>query len=314
MKNQRVLKKRPKKVIIKENTTVSCPECNSTEFDYDSSRGEISCRRCGLIIDENMIDNGPEWRAFNHEQKNSRTRVGAPLSQAIHDHGLCTDIDFKNNNIPQKNIATFYRLRKWNKKIRISGSRERNLASSLSQLDRKCSNLALPRSVRENASLIYRKALENKLIRGRTIEGVIAAVIYIACRLNRIPRTLAEISLESDASQKEIGRTYRFLARELKIKLTPTSPADYIPRFATKLEASNDLEIKAIRIVEKSRNEGLTNGKGPSGIAAAALYIASLLVNERKCQKDVAKVAGVTEVTLRNRYKELSENLNLAVI
>ena len=314
MKNQRVLKKRPKKVIIKENTTVSCPECNSTEFNHDSSRGEISCKYCGTVIEENMIDNGPEWRAFNHEQKNSRTRVGAPLSHAIHDHGLCTDIDFKNNNIPQKNIATFYRLRKWNKKIRISGSRERNLASSLSQLDRKCSNLALPRTVRENASVMYRKALENKLIRGRTIEGVIAAVIYIACRLNRIPRTLAEVSVESEASSKEIGRTYRFLARELKIRLHPTSPADYIPRFATKLDASNDLEIKAIRIVEKSRNEGLTNGKGPSGIAAAALYIASLLVNERKSQKNVAEVAGVTEVTLRNRYKELSENLNLALI
>lgn len=314
MKNQRVLKKRPKKVIIEENTTVSCPECSSTDFDHDSSRGEISCKHCGTVIDENMIDNGPEWRAFNHEQKNSRTRVGAPLSQAIHDHGLCTDIDFKNNCIPQKNIATFYRLRKWNKKIRISGSRERNLASSLSQLDRKCSNLALPRTVRENASVMYRKALENKLIRGRTIEGVIAAVIYIACRLNRIPRTLAEVSVESEASSKEIGRTYRFLARELKIRLHPTSPADYIPRFATKLDASNDLEIKAIRIVEKSRNEGLTNGKGPSGIAAAALYIASLLVNERKSQKNVAEVAGVTEVTLRNRYKELSENLNLALI
>ena len=127
-------------------------------------------------------------------------------------------------------------------------------------------------------------------------------------------RSQDEIAEESSASRKDIGRIHRSLSRELKIKLTPTSAADYIPRFATELELSNESQVKAIKIAEESKSEGLTNGKGPSGIAAAALYIASLMVNERKSQKDIAEVAGVTEVTLRNRYKEMSENLNLAVI
>lgn len=314
MKNKRSLKKRPEKEDINQTPRNICPECNSTDLDYNHSRAEVTCKHCGLVIDENIIDFGPEWRAFNHEQRDSRTRTGAPLKNGIHDFGLGTDIDWKNNKISPKNVAGYYRMRKWNKKLRISGSRQRNLAFALSQIDRKCSNLGLPRNVRENASLIYRRALENRLIMGRTVEGVVSASIYIACRECSIPRTLDEIAEESRASRKDIGRIHRSLARELKIKLTPTSAADYIPRFATELELSNESQVKAIKIAEESKNEGLTNGKGPSGIAAAALYIASLMVNERKSQRDIAEVAGVTEVTLRNRYKEMSENLNLAVI
>lgn len=312
MKNQRVLKKRPKKHI--EQASNVCHECKSTDFDYDHSRGELICKNCGLVIKDFIIDNGPEWRAFDHEQQLSRTRVGAPLSPRIHDYGLATDIDWKNDNISSENISKYYRMRKWNKKIRISGSRERNLALTLTQIDRRCSNLVLPKVVRESASQIYRNALNKKLIRGRTIEGVISAAIYIACRQCKIPRTFSEIACESSSSKKEIARTYRFLARELNIKLTPISPIDYIPRFASELKLSEQSQVKAIKIVEKSKNEGLNNGKGPSGIAAAALYISSLMENDRKSQRDIAEVAGITEVTLRNRYKELSENLNLAVI
>lgn len=314
MKNQRNLKKRPKKEDINQIPENICPECNSKDFDYNSSRAEVICKHCGLIIAENIIDYGPEWRAFDNEQQASRTRVGAPLTNTIHDNGLSTTIDWKNDKISPKNIASFHRMRKWNRRIRISNSRERNLAFALSQLDRKCSNLSLPRNVRESASLVYRKALENNLIRGRSIECVISSAIYIACRQCNVPRTLTEIAEESSASKKEIGRAYRALIRGLNIKLTPTSPVDYIPRFATELELSEKSQVKAIKIVEESKNEGLINGKGPSGIAAAALYIASLMVNERKSQKNIAKIAGITEVTLRNRYQELSENLNLAVL
>ena len=312
MKNQRVLKKRPKKEI--KQSPNACPECKSTNFDFDQSRGEVTCKNCGLVIEDFIIDDGPEWRAFDHEQQISRTRVGAPLSLRIHDYGLPTDIDWKNDNISSKNLSKYYRMRKWNKKIRVSGSKERNLAFALTQIDRKCSNLALHKVVRESAAQIYRNALNKKLIRGRTVEGVISAAIYIACRQCKIPRTLSEIACESSSNKKEIARTYRFLARELKIKLTPTSPKDYIPRFATELRISEQSQVKAIKIIEQSSSAGLHSGKGPNGIAAAALYISSLMANDRKSQKDIAEVAGITEVTLRNRYKELSENLNLAVI
>ena len=313
MKNQKTLRKRPKKENIEREIQNSCPDCNSTDFDYNPSRGEVICKHCGLVIDENIIDLGPEWRAFDHEQRDRRTRVGAPTTNTIHDYGLPTTIDWKNNNIASKNLPQWYRMRKWQKKIRVSGSRERNLAFALSELDRKCSNLGLSRSIRESASLVYRKALDNNLIRGRTIQGVVAASIYISCRMCHLPRTLGEVADALNVTKKELGRVHRFLVRKLNIKLSPISPKDYIPRFASELNLSEKSQVKAIEIINLSQEKGLIVGKGPNGVAAASLYISSQLLGERKSQRDVAEVAGVTEVTVRNRYKELSENLNLGL-
>jgi transcription initiation factor TFIIB len=291
-----------------------CPECGAT-LTTDYERAEVYCPRCCIVVDENLIDNGPEWRAFDHEQRDKRTRVGAPTTNTIHDKGLSTIIDWKNidihgRKIPQRNQAQLHRIRKWQRKIRISGSRERNLAFALSEIDRKSSRLSLPRSVREDASVVYKQAVDHKLIRGRSIDVVVASSIYIACRRCKLPRTLDEIVEVSKVTKKEVGRTYRFLSRELSIKLLPTSPADYVPRFASNVGFSNEVQSKAIGIIEKSIKMGLTSGRGPAGVAAAALYIASVLLGERKTQSEIAKVAGVTEVTIRNRYKELSEQLD----
>lgn len=292
-----------------------CPECGS-QLTTDSGRAEISCKGCGLVIDENLMDMGPEWRAFDHEQRDKRTRTGAPMTNSIHDKGLATVIDWRNKdgrgrNIPIKNITQLYRLRKWQRRIRVSGSSERNLAFALSEIDRYSSNLSLPRTVREDSSSIYRDATQHGLIRGRSIESVVSASIYAACRRCEVPRTLDEVaSASTKVTKKDVGRTYRFLSRELNIKLAPTSPADYVPRFASKIGLSNEVQSKAIAIINKSSELGLTSGKGPTGVAAAALYIASVLLGERKTQKDIAEVAGVTEVTIRNRYKELSEKLD----
>ncbi|MBQ2654970.1 MAG: transcription initiation factor IIB [Methanobrevibacter sp.] len=290
-----------------------CPSCNSTERVVDSQRAEVSCARCGLVLDENLIDNGPEWRAFDHEQRDKRTRVGAPSTYAISDKGLTTVIDWKNKDIngrsiPETKRAQLYRLRKLNKRMRVSRTGERNLALALSELDRFSSRLGLPRSVREDAAFIYRKASKNNLIRGRSIEGMVATSIYMSCRRCNIPRTLEEVSEISNVSKKQLGRNYRFLSRQLNIKLKPTSPSDYVPRFATKLDLSGEVQSKAIDIIAKSKQSGLNVGKGPTGVAAAALYIASILLGERITQKVVADVAGVTEVTVRNRYKELAEH------
>ena len=292
--------------------------CNSTEREVDDRKAEVICARCGLVLDENMIDPGQEWRAFDSDQRDKRARTGAPATFAIADKGLATNIDFRNKDargkvIPEANRAQIYRLRKWNRRMRVSNASERNLAFALSELDRVSSRLGIPRSVREDAAKIYRSAARKKLIRGRSIEGMVAAALYTACRRNNIPRSLDEMEVASNVSKKQIGRNYRFLAKKLNIKLKPTSPSDFIPRFATQLSLSGEVESKAISIIKKAKDNGLINGKGPIGIAATALYISSILLGERKSQRDIAEIAGVTEVTIRNRYRELANNLGIAL-
>jgi transcription initiation factor TFIIB len=236
----------------------------------------------------------------------------------IHDKGLSTMIDWRDRDSHGKDLtpkrrAQIYRLRKWQRRIRVSDATERNLAFALSEIDRMSSHLALPRNVREAAAVIYRKAVEERLIRGRSIEGVAAAALYAACRECKVPRTLDEIAEVSRVSKKEIGRSYRFIARELLIHLRPTSPNDYIPRFGSELGLSGEAQSKAIELLKEATEKGLTSGRGPTGVAAAAIYIASVLTGERRTQRDVADVARVTEVTVRNRYKELCEKLGLDV-
>ena len=304
--------------ILSESEITPCPDCNSTERVVDSQRAEVTCARCGLVLDESIMDRGPEWRAFDHEQRDNRARTGAPATYAVSDKGLTTDIDWKNvdakgHRISDRNKAQWYRLRRWQKRNRISRTGERNLAIALGELHRISSNLGLQKPVREDASLIYRNAAKRNLVRGRSIEGVVATSVYIACRRFNIPRTLNEVSEASQVSKKQIAKNHRFLSRELNIKLKPTSPADYIPRFASKLGLSSEAESKAIEIVNNAMEDGLNSGKGPSGLAAAALYIASVLMGERKTQKSVADISGVTEVTIRNRYKELTEQLEMGV-
>jgi transcription initiation factor TFIIB len=207
--------KNPRKVEEAEEVT-RCPECNSTHLRFDYERGELVCDECGLVIDDQMIDQGPEWRAFDMEQGEKRARTGAPMTYTIHDKGLSTTIGWKNKDsygksIPTRSRAQLYRLRKWQRRIRVSNAAERNLAFALSELDRMASGMGLPRNVREAAAMIYRKAVNKNLIRGRSIEGVVAASLYAACRQCNVPRTLDEIAGSSRVGRKEIGRTYRFM-------------------------------------------------------------------------------------------------------
>ena len=296
----------------------TCPECGSTKLVRDYERAELVCAGCGFVITEKIMDMGPEWRAFDQEQRERRGRVGAPMTFTIHDKGLSTMIDWRDRDSHGKDLtpkrrAQIYRLRKWQRRIRVSDATERNLAFALSEVDRMSSHLGLPRNVREAAAVIYRRAVEERLIRGRSIEGVAAAALYAACRECKVPRTLDEIADVSRVSKKEIGRSYRFISRELLIHLRPTSPVDYIPRFGSELGLSGEVQSKAIELLKEATKKGLTSGRGPTGVAAAAIYIASVFCGERRTQRDVADVARVTEVTVRNRYKELCEKLGLDV-
>jgi transcription initiation factor TFIIB len=308
-----------KKEKQKIEETINCPECSSNHLTKDYSRAELVCEDCGLVIDAEIIDQGPEWRAFDSDQREKKSRTGSPMTYTLHDKGLSTIIDWKNRDsygksIPTRNRAQLYRLRKWQRRVRISDAVEKNLATALSGLDRIASTSNLPRTVRETAAMIYRKAALKKLVRGRSIEGVTAASLYAACRQCNVPRTLDEISSTSHISRKEIGRTYRYISRELKLKLLPTSPQDYISRFCSVLELSTDVKAKTLDILTEAAKQELTSGRGPTGIAAASLYIASVLCGERRTQREVADVAGVTEVTIRNRYKEIADKLEIDIL
>ena len=217
-----------------------CSECKSEHIVRDYKRGEITCSNCGLVVDDQVIDQGPEWRAFDSEQNERRARGGAPMTVMVHDKGLSTDIgwggrDIYGNNVPTKNRSQVYRMRKWQNRTRASNSADRNLAQALNELNRLASKIGLHRQVREEAAMLYRRAVQDNLVRGRSVEGVAAAALYGACRRCEVPRTLTEITEASRASKKEVGRTYRYISRELKLNLQPASPSVYIVRFCREL-------------------------------------------------------------------------------
>lgn len=288
-----------------------CPECGGTNLLIQKDRGEATCRDCGLVIEEKMIDLGQEWREFDKDQASKRRRTGSPMTFTKFDRGLGTDIGQKGEiyQLSTKGKNKFFRLRKW--QHRISTAIERNLKLALAELKRVSSYLKLPKSVEEEAARIYTMAVQRGLVRGRSMESVVAGSLYASCRRHEVPRTLDELSEASGIDKKEVGRTYRFITRELGIRILPSNPVDYLPRFVSALRLSAETQSKAVDILNKARDAELTSGRGPTGIAAASLYVAALMNNEKRTQREVADVAGVTEVTIRNRYKELLKELNL---
>ena len=288
-----------------------CPECSGINLFWNKEKGEVICKDCGLVVEDKMVDFGQEWREFDSEGGDKRRRAGAPITYTQYDQGLGTEVGGKADlsRLNSKSRSTFVRLRKW--QYRISTAIERNLKLALSELKRVASYLKLPKSVEEESARIYTLAVQRGLVRGRSMESVVAGALYAACRRHEVPRTLDELSEASDIEKKEIGRTYRFVTRELGISILPSNPADYIPRFASALKISPEAQSKSIEILERAQKEELTSGRGPTGIAAAALYVSALYHGEKRTQREVADVAGVTEVTIRNRYKELLEELKL---
>ena len=288
-----------------------CPECHSVNLTINQEKGEVICRDCGLVIEDRLVDFGQEWREFDHDQASKRRRTGAPMTYTKYDRGLGTDVGQKGDiyRLGMKGKNKFFRLRKW--QYRISTAIERNLKLALAELKRVASFLKLPKSVEEESARIYTLAVQRGLVRGRSMESVVAGALYAACRRHEVPRTLDELEEASGIDKKEIGRTYRFVTRELGIRILPSNPVDYIPRFASALKLSAETQSRAVELLEMAQQSELTSGRGPTGIAAASLYVAALINNEKRTQREVADIAGVTEVTIRNRYKELLDELDL---
>ena len=286
-----------------------CPECDAEQLAHSADQNELVCQNCGLILEESHLDHGPEWRAFNQTQKDAKSRVGAPLTQRMHDKGLTTAIDWKDKDAHGRTISNrkqkqFNRLRTWQQRIRTKDASERNLQFALSEIDRMASALSIPDPIREIACVIYRRALSEDLLRGRSIEGVATSCLYAACRQAGIPRSLDEMLRVARIGEKELGRTYRYIAQELTLEIEPSNPKEFIPRFCSKLGTSSAIENKACEILDLTLEQGLHSGKSPVGFAAAAIYTASLFCDETYTQAEVAEVAQVTEVTIRNRYQE----------
>ena len=297
---------------------LKCPNCGSARLLRDTEQGEIVCTVCGLVIDMDLMDRGPEWRAFDDDQRTDRVRVGAPITYTIHDKGLMTTIDWRDKSISGKNItperrAQIQRMRKWHKRIRIYDAQERNLAHALSEMTRIADKLSIPKNVIETAAVIYRRAIAQGLIRGRSIQSMAAATLYIACRLCGLVRTLDEVEKASGISKKEIGRSFRFLVNEMGLFVPPLTPKSYVARLLSRLRMRSEAEDIAYKTLEYASQLRLTSGRGPMGIAAAAVYVASVLTGERKTQREIAELARVTEVTIRNRYKSIVKNIMFEV-
>ncbi len=266
-----------------------------------------------------MMDKGPEWRAYTHEEEKSRRRVGGATSYSVHDKGLSTvirpfDRDALGRKLPLPTRLKMWRLRKWQIRSRVQSNSERNLAQAMAELDRLSDKLNIHGSIKENAAVIYRKALEKGLVRGRTISGIVAASLYAACRTSKTPRRLREIAEASLRNQKDVARGYRLLLRELNIQMPIADPLTYVSKIAESVGLSGEVQGLAIKILRDARKARVSTGKDPTGLAAAALYIACLQSNEKKTQKDIAEAAGVTEVTVRNRYKTLKRQLGLELL
>ena len=287
--------------------TQHCPECDSTALKTD--QGERICTECGLVLDDLQLDHGPEWRAFTKAERDQKARVGAPTTQTIHDKGLTTQIDWKNQDASGRSLSSqkrsqLYRLRKWQERIRTQDAGERNLQFALSETDRMASALGVPKSVQEVSAVIYRRALTEDLIQGRSIEGVATACLYAACRQEGIPRSLDEVTTVSRVTHKEIARTYRYVVQELGLEIQPTDPKEYLPRFASQLDLPEPVVAKARDVVDTAAEQGCLSGNSPVGFAAGAIYAAGLLCNNKRTQREVADAANVTPVTIRKRYQE----------
>tara|TARA_R110000751_G_scaffold93154_1_gene181958 strand:+ start:3034 stop:3972 length:939 start_codon:yes stop_codon:yes gene_type:complete len=301
------------------NEIKKCSECSGKSFETIDKTGEEVCVACGLVYSNVSIDEGPDWNNYEgNSAAENGDRAGMPSTNLLHDKGLTTDMGWKNSDyagagLGANNSKLFRRLRRQHQRTRVSSSTERNLAVALGELQRLAAQMSLPKDVREESAFIYRKAVEKKLVRGRSIEGVVAASLYAACRMRKIPRTLDEVGKFSRTGRKEIGRTFRAIAKELKISVQPSSPADYIPRFCSILDLPQEVQSKALYLLDEAEKADLTAGRGPTGIAAAAVYLASKMKGYEKTQREISDAAGVTEVTIRNRYKEMVSALHITL-
>lgn len=287
----------------------SCPECGG-QIIHDESHGETVCKDCGLVVDDEALDRGPEWRAFFAKEKDEKSRVGAPMTPLIHDKGLSTNISWQNKDAYGRTISSrkrrqIQRLRTWNRRFRTKDAHDRNLKHAFGEITRMGSALGFAEPIQETAGVLYRRAVEENLLPGRSIEAMATASLYGAARQQGSPRTLVEFATVSRVDELQIQRAYRYLSKELNLGIPPADPVSYVRQFISELRVSDEAERMARELLDVAEDQNVYSGKSPAGLAAAAVYAATHLTNEGLTQAAVSDVAHVSHVTIRDRYQEL---------
>lgn len=304
--------------MIVEEKVPGCPECENPGPIMDHAAGELVCKGCGLIVTSIIIDYSPEWRAYNLNEYHKRTRVEAPSSLAIHNKGLSTVIDPKNRDFSGRRLnpdqrAQAYRLDKWQRRSQASCTSDRNLMFAMSELTKVTYKLHLPRNVLETAAYIYRLAIKKGLTRGRSIRGLVAACLYIACRQCNVIRHLGEVAEATQIPKRDAWRVYRLLIRNLETQAPRIQSPRYVSKYVTQLSLTGKVEVLVNQILEMGVKLKLLDGRNPASMAAAATYIACRLTGERIIQEQIAQVGSITAVTLRSRYKELFRMIQISL-
>ncbi|MFX0031281.1 MAG: transcription initiation factor IIB family protein [Promethearchaeota archaeon] len=280
-----------------------CPECEGTLITIQET-GDVVCNQCGLVIQEKSVDFSHSGRrAYSKEEKSQRETTGSPISGLVPDIGMTTTIDRKKIKNPDLKRAV-----KWDTRMKWE---IRNVLIATTELKRIANNLNLPGHVKEEAMKLYREAFKRKLLRGRSINSMIAACLYYSIRKYKVSRTLHEILNETAEKDKNVRRCYRVLIRELKLKAPNTNPVTLIPRYIAELGLSSEIETLAAKIVKVFNSNFGTSGKDPKGIVGAAIYISCKLKKLPFTQNRIADLVGITEVTLRSRYKEITQKLKI---
>ncbi len=288
-----------------ESITSRCPECYGHTMTIPE-RGETVCKQCGLVITEREVDIYHSGiRAYTKYDKEKKERNGCPISILMPDIGLSTIIDRSNIKNPDLRRAA-----KWNTHLTWE---KRNMLIAITELKRIGGNLGLPEHVKKAAVRLYKEVFKKNLLRGRSINGMVAACAYYVCKNSRVPITLQEILDESSISENIVKRCYKILVSELKLKSTHIDPVSLIPRYCADLKLDISIEKEAIKILKNFIKRCAISGKDPKGLCAGTIYLVSKLNNRKVSQKEISQIIGVTEVTLRSRYKEILQNLSFSI-
>lgn len=280
-----------------------CPRCDSIGIVEDKGTGELVCSECGLVVTRGLFTRDKDWRAFDTREFMERARGGAPITPTRPAYGLDTQISF-GKGLSQKSIQALRRTKK-----HVRDRKEKNVMPALFKIRAVAEQLNLPSQTVEDAATLYRKASAAGLVKGRSMDAMVAAVTYAACRRTEVPRALNEVAYFFNLKEKEVGRSFRFLFRKLQIRIPPPRPEVYVSRICSKLNLPQSIAIRAIAVLKSAREVGATLGREPVGVAAAAVYLACQESGIHRTQRELAQAANVTEVTVRNRYREFLQKV-----